>query len=109
MGYHSVLSGLALSSPKVLSRFSSTASAALREALGKQLEAMKAAGTWKVERVITSPQAATITVQDHKGEVLNFCANNYLGLSVSACAHVGMAMAIYSQFLPMLCSLILRL
>ncbi len=45
----------------------------------KELEEIRAAGLWKEERVILSPQAATIRVAS--GEVLNFCANNYLGLS----------------------------
>lgn len=42
---------------------------------------MKEAGTYKVERVITSPQASEVRVQNGKEPVLNFCANNYLGLS----------------------------
>ncbi len=54
----------------------------VREVLRKELDAIRAAGTWKSERVITSPQAATITVQGRSGTLLNFCANNYLGLSV---------------------------
>ncbi len=37
-------------------------------------------GLWKGERVITSPQGGTVDV-DGAGEVLNFCANNYLGLA----------------------------
>ncbi|MSR47379.1 MAG: glycine C-acetyltransferase [Planctomycetes bacterium] len=45
----------------------------------KELEEIRAAGLWKEERVILSPQSATIRVAT--GEVLNFCANNYLGLS----------------------------
>ena len=48
-----------------------------------ELEGIREAGTWKAERVITSPQAAAIRVQGRAGTVLNFCANNYLGLSVS--------------------------
>lgn len=67
-----------------LSRYSSAA-ASLRENLGKKLDAIRDAGTWKNERVITSPQAAAIRVQGKDGEILNFCANNYLGLSVSCC------------------------
>lgn len=66
-----------------LCRYSSAAAASLREVLDKELEAIRVAGTWKVERIITSPQAATIQVQERKGDILNFCANNYLGLSVS--------------------------
>jgi glycine C-acetyltransferase len=49
-------------------------------ALEKELEEIKDAGLYKVERVITSPQSAAIRTQN-TGEVLNFCANNYLGLS----------------------------
>jgi glycine C-acetyltransferase len=44
-----------------------------------QLEEIRAAGTWKGERLIASPQGAEIVVGGRK--VLNFCANNYLGLS----------------------------
>lgn len=43
------------------------------------LEEIREAGLWKEERIIESPQASTITVADQK--VVNFCANNYLGLS----------------------------
>ena len=46
-----------------------------------EIEGIKAAGTYKSERVITSPQAAKIKVSSRQGEVLNFCANNYLGLA----------------------------
>ncbi len=48
--------------------------------LTKELAAIKEAGLFKKERIITSPQAAEITIQGGK-QVLNFCANNYLGLS----------------------------
>ncbi len=44
-----------------------------------ELKAIKEAGTWKAERIIESPQGASITVGGE--EVLNFCANNYLGLA----------------------------
>ncbi|MFU8848543.1 MAG: glycine C-acetyltransferase [Opitutales bacterium] len=48
--------------------------------LQDELEAIQAAGTFKNERVITTPQGNTIRVAD--GEpVLNLCANNYLGLA----------------------------
>ncbi len=43
------------------------------------LDEIRGAGLFKRERVITSPQGATISTQGR--EVLNFCANNYLGLS----------------------------
>jgi len=44
-----------------------------------QLAEIESAGLWKHERLITSPQAAHITTSGK--EVINFCANNYLGLS----------------------------
>ena len=42
---------------------------------------MKQSGTYKRERVMTSPQNAEIFVQGSFTPVLNFCANNYLGLA----------------------------
>jgi glycine C-acetyltransferase len=45
-----------------------------------ELEELKTGGLYKAERIITSPQGADITVAGG-GEVLNFCANNYLGLA----------------------------
>ncbi len=52
----------------------------LKSALEEQLTAIREAGTEKRERVITSPQDALIRVAGGQ-EVLNFCANNYLGLA----------------------------
>lgn len=52
----------------------------LKPKLQAELESIKEAGLYKKERVITSPQAADIRTADGK-EVINFCANNYLGLS----------------------------
>lgn len=64
-----------------------------QEHLRKQLEEIRAAGTYKSERVITSPQDAHIQVTGGKS-VLNMCANNYLGLSENAevikAAHEGL-------------------
>jgi glycine C-acetyltransferase len=51
------------------------------EAYQDQIDAIRDAGLYKGERVIQSPQSATITVGDK--QVLNFCANNYLGLADS--------------------------
>ncbi len=48
--------------------------------LTKELAAIEEAGLYKKERIITSPQAAEITIEGGQ-TVLNFCANNYLGLS----------------------------
>jgi glycine C-acetyltransferase len=47
--------------------------------LQSELEAIKTAGLFKTERIINSPQGSTITVG--KQTLLNFCSNNYLGLS----------------------------
>lgn len=47
-----------------------------------EINSIKEAGTYKVERIITSPQSSLVTVAGGRSEpVLNFCANNYLGLS----------------------------
>jgi glycine C-acetyltransferase len=54
--------------------------ATLQPDLEQQLQEIKDAGLFKKERIITSPQGAEIET-DEAGEVLNFCANNYLGLS----------------------------
>ena len=52
----------------------------LKPQLEAELESIKEAGLYKKERVITTPQAADIKTEDGR-EVINFCANNYLGLS----------------------------
>jgi len=52
----------------------------IKESLQKEIEAIKQQGLYKKERIITSRQAAEIKTTEGK-EVLNFCANNYLGLS----------------------------
>ena len=46
-----------------------------------ELQGIKDAGLYKNERIITTAQRAAINVDGVNGEVLNFCANNYLGLS----------------------------
>ncbi|MCL5743533.1 MAG: glycine C-acetyltransferase [Acidobacteria bacterium] len=53
---------------------------AIREHITSQLAAIRRAGTYKRERVILTPQGATIRVADGQ-PVLNLCANNYLGLA----------------------------
>lgn len=52
----------------------------LKQKLQAQIDEIKAAGLYKTERVITTPQGAVIKTEDGR-EVINFCANNYLGLS----------------------------
>jgi len=60
------------------------------ERLNQTLEEIRDAGLYKTERIITTPQSVEIKVQSGE-EVLNFCANNYLGLAdnpdVIAAAH----------------------
>jgi glycine C-acetyltransferase len=51
----------------------------LKPVLEKELQEIKSAGLFKQERIITSPQAADIRANGR--DVVNFCANNYLGLS----------------------------
>ncbi len=62
----------------------------IKEQLRQELDSIKEAGLYKSERIIVSPQSAVIAIHDGR-EVLNFCANNYLGLSshpdVIAAAH----------------------
>jgi len=53
---------------------------AIKEHLEKEIEEIKENGLYKKERIITSPQGAVIKISTGQ-EVINFCANNYLGLS----------------------------
>ena len=48
--------------------------------IATELESIRALSLWKTERPILSPQSSHIEVEDHR-KVLNFCANNYLGLA----------------------------
>lgn len=63
---------------------------AIRKHLTNELEEIRGKGLYKDERILTSPQSSRVTVRDGR-EVLNMCANNYLGLSsnpeVMAAAH----------------------
>lgn len=52
---------------------------AMKEHLGNELASIKEAGLYKDERILQTAQGAAVKVP--QGEVLNFCANNYLGLS----------------------------
>jgi len=52
----------------------------LKPIIEKELESIREAGLYKKERIIITPQGADIKTSDGK-EVINFCANNYLGLS----------------------------
>jgi glycine C-acetyltransferase len=53
----------------------------IQKHLAQELADIKAAGLYKEERIITSPQRAEISTTATAQPVLNFCANNYLGLS----------------------------
>ncbi|PST96542.1 glycine C-acetyltransferase [Photobacterium iliopiscarium] len=55
-------------------------SSAFYKQINQQIEDVKAEGLYKSERIITSAQQAAVTIQSGE-EVLNFCANNYLGLA----------------------------
>jgi glycine C-acetyltransferase len=55
-------------------------STAFIQHLQSELDGLRAAGLFKAERVITTPQGATVRTSDGR-EVVNLCANNYLGLS----------------------------
>jgi len=54
-----------------------------RERLARELDSIRDAGLYKTERVIATPQSSSIKTDDGR-EVLNFCANNYLGLADNA-------------------------
>jgi glycine C-acetyltransferase len=64
----------------------------LRELLRGQLDDLRAKGLYKRERLLQGPQGSAIRVADH--EVINFCANNYLGLAnhpaIVEAAHEGL-------------------
>ncbi|XP_055322769.1 2-amino-3-ketobutyrate coenzyme A ligase, mitochondrial isoform X1 [Sitodiplosis mosellana] len=63
-------------------RKSSTVAAQnFRVILQKQVNEIHAAGTYKNERVISSPQKTIIKIEGSSKSVVNFCANNYLGMS----------------------------
>ena len=53
---------------------------AMKSHIAEELKQINADGLYKAERIITSPQNATITIQGGQ-KVLNLCANNYLGLA----------------------------
>ncbi|MET4923925.1 glycine C-acetyltransferase [Streptomyces sp. PSRA5] len=55
--------------------------ASVRDDLRATLDEIRDAGLFKPERVISTPQNASVSVSAASGDVLNFCANNYLGLA----------------------------
>ena len=64
-------------------RYTSSAVQRMTEIIQDELKSIEEAGTWKPERVITTKQGASIAVKGETRSILNFCSNNYLGLSVS--------------------------
>merc|ERR1712013_822735 len=62
-------------------RAQSSAAAALNTRLEEDMEAIRQAGTWKTERVLSTAQSVTVGIAGGSDAVLNFCSNNYLGLS----------------------------
>ncbi|MCH2370557.1 MAG: glycine C-acetyltransferase [Pirellulales bacterium] len=52
----------------------------VRKAISETIDSIREAGTYKAERIISTPQGASIQVRD-EAPVLNMCANNYLGLA----------------------------
>ncbi|KAK6188248.1 hypothetical protein SNE40_004470 [Patella caerulea] len=59
----------------------SSSMAQTKQILANELQDIRDAGTWKGERIITSQQGAAIRVAGQNQTIINFCANNYLGLS----------------------------
>src|SRR5690606_14540974 len=57
-----------------------SSSSSLTRRYAEELDSIRAQGLFKSERVITTPQSAEIELADGR-RVLNFCANNYLGLA----------------------------
>jgi glycine C-acetyltransferase len=70
-----------------------TSVAAFNQHIQSELDAIRAAGLFKSERIIATPQGALVKLADGR-ELINLCANNYLGLSshptVIAAAHEGL-------------------
>merc|ERR1712123_8252 len=58
-----------------------SAGRAVNRRIEQDLEGIKQAGTWKTEKVITTAQNVSVNLTTSQGPILNFCANNYLGLS----------------------------
>ncbi|CAF0751716.1 unnamed protein product [Rotaria sp. Silwood1] len=62
-------------------RRSSTLNQVIDKRLNPELDSIRQAGTWKAERIISTSQSAHIKVERSTNDLLNFCANNYLGLA----------------------------
>lgn len=64
-------------------RLSQAAWSTAKKSIEDNLKTIQDEGTWKKERIITTKQGAHIQVDNKQRNIINFCANNYLGLSVS--------------------------
>ncbi|UJR36017.1 hypothetical protein I4U23_028756 [Adineta vaga] len=65
-------------------RCASTLTNVIEKRLNPELDSIRQAGTWKSERIITTSQSAHIKIEHSSNQLLNFCANNYLGLANNA-------------------------
>jgi glycine C-acetyltransferase len=72
---------LLLSLKKSPVRRLSTLTQVIDKRLNPELDAIRQAGTWKSERIISTSQSSHIRVESSTNDLLNFCANNYLGLA----------------------------
>ena len=72
---------LLLRQRSAICRRASTLAHVIDTRLTTELDSIRQAGTWKTERIISTSQSAHIKVERSSSELLNFCANNYLGLS----------------------------
>ncbi|CAF0832315.1 unnamed protein product [Adineta ricciae] len=62
-------------------RYASNLANVVQNRLKPELDSIREAGTWKSERVISTSQSAYIKIEQSSNQLLNFCANNYLGLA----------------------------
>ncbi|CAF0969121.1 unnamed protein product [Rotaria sp. Silwood1] len=62
-------------------RRASTLAEVIKKCLNLELDSIRQAGTWKFERIISTSQSSHIKIENSKHDLLNFCANNYLGLA----------------------------
>jgi glycine C-acetyltransferase len=72
---------LSLSRQQSSIRCVSTLTQVIDKRLNPELDSIRQAGTWKTERIISTSQSAHIKVENSNNDLLNFCANNYLGLA----------------------------
>ena len=62
-------------------RRASTLAQVIDKRLNPELDSIRQGGTWKSERIISTSQSSHIQVEHSTNDLLNFCANNYLGLA----------------------------